>query len=136
MSKKQITYTDLVKVMLTKAKEDATSLGRKYDPKEAFSMAASRWKQVKQGSDPDFAPGSKNSKPVPAKGHKGAPSITRPGHKDFRTAKGFKYYHRDGHLEDYNVKGVKGTPFTKKKKTRKNKTRKTKTRKNKTRKKK
>lgn len=134
MSKKQITYTDLVKVMLTKAREDSISLGRKYDPKEAFRMAASRWKQVKQGSDPDFAPGSKNNKPVIAKGHKGAPSITRPGHKDFRTAKGFKYYHREGHLEDYNEKGVKGTPYIKK--TRKKTTKKNKTAKNKTRNKK
>lgn len=125
MSKKQITYRDLVKVMLTKARKDAASLGSQFDPKKAFSMAASRWKKVKQGSDTEFAPGSKKIKPVPAKGHKGAPSITRPGHKDFRTAKGFKYYHRDGHLEDYNEQGVKGLPYTKKSKTKKSKTRKT-----------
>jgi len=115
MTKKEISYTDLVKIMLTKARKDASSLGGKYSPKEAFSSAASRWKQVKDGSDPEFSQVNSTTKPVsPAPGHKGAPSITRPGHKDFRTAKGFKYYHRDGHLEDYNAKGVKGTPYTKK----------------------
>lgn len=126
MKKKEITYTDLVKVMLSKARDDAASLGRKFEPKQAFGMAASRWKHVKDGRDPEFVQGNKKNA-VPAKGHKGAPSITRPGHKDFRTAKGFKYYHRDGHLEDYNEKGVKGKPYTKKKKTKK----KRKTRKNK-----
>lgn len=77
MSKKQITYTDLVKVMLTKAREDAASLGSKFDPKKAFSMAASRWKKVKQGSDTEFAPGSKKTKPVPAKKSKTKKSKTR-----------------------------------------------------------
>lgn len=129
MSKKEITYTDLVKVMLSKARDEASSFGRKYEPKQAFSMAASRWKKVKDGLDPEFVQGNKSKNAVPAKGHKGAPSITRPGHKDFRTAKGFKYYHRDGHLEDYNEKGVKGTPYTKKKKkSRKKKSRKKKSR--------
>jgi len=124
MGKKEVSYTDLVKIMLTKAREDASSLGGKYNPKEAFSKAASRWKKVKDGSDPEFSQGKttsmtrkrKRKKSTPAPGHKGAPSITRPGHLDFRTAKGFKYYHRDGHLEDYNEKGVKGTPYTKKEK--------------------
>jgi len=44
-------------------------------------------------------------------GHKGAPSKTRPGHIDFRTHKGDKYYNRKGHRQTYNRKGVVGTPF-------------------------
>lgn len=116
MSKKEISYTGLVKVMMDKAREEAKNLGKDFDNKAAFSAAAKRWSDVKNGNDPEFTKGdspprkSRKKKPLP--GHKGAPSKTRPGHEDFRTAKGFKYYHRDGHLEDYNREGVKGKPYS------------------------
>lgn len=45
------------------------------------------------------------------KGHKGAPSITRPGHLDFVTHKGNKYYNRHGHRYRYNIDGVIGKPY-------------------------
>lgn len=116
MSKKEISYTGLVSVMMDKAREEAKKLGEKFNNKAAFSAAAERWNIVKKGEDPEFTKGdspprkSRKKKPLP--GHKGAPSKTRPGHEDFRTAKGFKYYHRDGHLEDYNREGVKGKPYS------------------------
>ena len=48
------------------------------------------------------------------KGHpkKGEPSLTRKGRKDFVTHKGDKYYHRKGHRETKNRKGVKGRPYS------------------------
>ena len=46
-------------------------------------------------------------------GHKGAPSITRPGKIDYRTHKGDKFYHRGNKLEDENIEGVKGRPYAK-----------------------
>ena len=45
-------------------------------------------------------------------GHKGAPSKTRPGHIDYRTHKGDKYYNRDGHRQTFNKDGVEGTPYS------------------------
>lgn len=45
------------------------------------------------------------------KGHKGAMSITRPGHLDFVTHKGNKYYNRHGHRQRYNIDGVIGRPY-------------------------
>lgn len=85
----------------------------------------------KESSDADS---TSSDKILP--GHKGAPSITRPGKIDYRTHKGDKYYHRGNKLEDENIDGVKGKPYshhktkknrkTKKKKGRKHhKTRKT-----------
>ena len=120
MTKKEISYTDLVKHTMDKAREEAKKLGKEFNNKAAFGDAAKRWKKIKDDEDPEFAPGKSKSPPrksrkkgtKPKKGHKGAPSVTRPGHEDFRTAKGFKYYHRDGHLEDYNEEGVKGRPYS------------------------
>ena len=119
MTKKEISYTDLVKHTMDKAKEEAKKLGREYDHRAAFGDAAKRWASVKSGSDPEFSKGESSPKPRKSrkkdkkkKGTKGAESVTRPGHKDFRTAKGFKYYHRDGHIEDYNEEGVKGRPYS------------------------
>ena len=54
--------------------------------------------------------GGKKKKRV-KKGHKGAPSITRPGHLDFRTHKGNKYYNRRGHRHRFNIDGVLGKPY-------------------------
>jgi len=142
MTKKEISYTDLVKVTMDKARAEAKKLGKDFDNRAAFSAAAKRWGDVKKGIDSEFTKGesspktrkkgkkakkAKKSRKVeveeeedvedkpseePESGHKGAPSITRPGHKDFRTAKGFKYYHREGHLEDFNKEGVKGKPYS------------------------
>lgn len=120
MTKKEISYTDLVKHTMDKARAEAKKLGKEFDNKAAFGEAAKRWASVKSGSDPEFSKGESSPKTrksrkkgkKPKKGHKGAESVTRPGHKDFRTAKGFKYYHRDGHIEDYNEEGVKGRPYS------------------------
>ena len=126
MTKKEISYTDLVKHTMDKAKEEAKKLGREYDHRASFGDAAKSWATVKSGSDPEFSQKGESSKgesspktrksrkkgKKPRKGTKGAESVTRPGHKDFRTAKGFKYYHRDGHIEDYNEEGVKGRPYS------------------------
>ena len=118
MTKKEISYTDLVKHTMDKARAEAKRLGEEFNNRAAFSSAAKRWGDVKSGSDPEFTKGesaprkSRKKGKKPKKGHKGAESETRPGHKDFRTAKGFKYYHRDGHLEDYNEEGVKGRPYS------------------------
>tara|TARA_A100001011_G_scaffold313123_1_gene330864 strand:- start:1092 stop:1394 length:303 start_codon:yes stop_codon:yes gene_type:complete len=51
------------------------------------------------------------------KGHpkKGDPSLTRKGRKDFVTHKGDKFYHRKGHRQTANRKGVKGKPYSKRK---------------------
>ena len=54
--------------------------------------------------------GGKRKKRV-KKGHKGAPSLTRPGHLDFRTHKGNKYYNRRGHRQRFNIDGVFGRPY-------------------------
>lgn len=120
MSKKGVTYLDLVKITLNKARSDAKKTGSTFEPKQAFSQAAAQWKIVKQGKDPSYtqkSSSSKTRKKLTRKhkkilpGHKGAPSKTRPGHVDFRTHKGDKYYNRDGHRQNYNRKGIVGTPF-------------------------
>ena len=133
MSKKEITYTGLVKVMLDNARKEADDAGKELDTKSAFKSAGQRWKAVKAGSDDEFSPGkaapgsrkrkakkSKKSRknvesddedePIP--GHKGAPSKTRPGHIDYRTHKGDKYYNRDGHRQTFNEDGVEGRPYS------------------------
>ena len=137
MSKKEITYIGLVKVMLDKARKEADAAGADFDQKSAFKSAAARWKKVKDGSDSEFAPGkaapgtrkkkTKKSKKSakksdkeeeededeePLPGHKGAPSKTRPGHIDYRTHKGDKYYNRDGHRQTFNEDGVEGEPYS------------------------
>ena len=47
------------------------------------------------------------------RGHKRAPSVTRPGRLDYVTHKGSKFYDRDGHWEAYNRAGVYGRPYEK-----------------------
>ena len=54
--------------------------------------------------------GGKRNKRI-KKGHKGAMSITRPGHLDFVTHKGNKYYNRHGHRQRFNIDGVIGRPY-------------------------
>lgn len=126
MSKKEITYIGLVKVMLDKARKEADAADGEFDQKSAFKSAAARWKKVKDGSDSEYAPGkaapgtrkkkskksAKKSEEEPLPGHKGAPSKTRPGHIDYRTHKGDKYYNRDGHRQTFNEDGVEGKPYS------------------------
>lgn len=57
MSKKEITYIGLVKVMLDKARKEADAAGADFDQKSAFKSAAARWKKVKDGSDSEYSPG-------------------------------------------------------------------------------
>lgn len=57
MSKEEITYIGLVKVMLNKARKEADTAGGEFDQKSAFKSAAARWKKVKDGSDSEYAPG-------------------------------------------------------------------------------
>lgn len=57
MKKKEITYTGLVKIMMSKARKESASSGKPFDTKTAFSSAAARWKQVKDGSDAEFSQG-------------------------------------------------------------------------------
>jgi hypothetical protein len=115
MGKKGVTYIELVKIHLDKARTDAKKIGSTFEPKQAFSNAASQWKRVKEGKDTLYT--QKSSSKLTRKrkrilpGHKGAPSKTRPGHIDFRTHKGDKYYNRKGHRQTYTRKGVVGTPF-------------------------
>lgn len=129
MSKKEITYTELVKVMLDKARKETDAAGADFDQKSAFKSAGERWKSVKDGSDAEFSPGKaapgtrkrkakKSRKNVeddeeePLPGRKGAQSKTRPGHIDYRTHKGDKYYNRDGHRQTFNEDGVEGAPYS------------------------
>lgn len=129
MSKKEITYIGLVKVMLDKARMEADAAGADFDQKSAFKSAAARWKKVKEGSDSEYTPGKsapgtrkksnkskksakKSEEKEPLPGHKGAPSKTRPGHIDYRTHKGDKYYNRDGHRQTFNEDGVEGQPYS------------------------
>lgn len=109
MTKKEITWQTLVKEM----KKPGESL------KSAMKAAGNEWKKIKAGTHPSYTQGKsspstrKKKKEKKIKpGHKGAPSKTRPGKIDFRTHKGDKYYHRDGHLYDENVDGVKGHPYS------------------------
>jgi hypothetical protein len=128
MSKKEITYTGLVKVMLDKARKEADAAGADFDQKLAFKSAAARWKSVKDGSDAELSPGkaapvtrkrkakksrkNEDDEEEPLPGHKGAISKTRPGHIDYRTHKGDKYYNRDGHRQTFNEDGVEGAPYS------------------------
>lgn len=137
MSKKEISYVGLVKVMLDKARKEADGAGKDFVPKSAFKSAGERWKTVKAGNDNEFIqgksqPGTRKAKKgkkakksrkntdsddsddeeEPRPGHKGAPSKTRPGHVDYRTHKGDKYYNRDGHRQTFNEDGVEGKPYS------------------------
>ena len=126
MPKKEITYIGLVKVMLDKARKEADAAGTEFDQKSTFKSAAARWKNVKDGSDSEFAPGktahetrkregkkaNKSAKKTdeedkePLPGHKGAPSKTHHGHIEYKTHKG------DGHHQTFNDDGVEGKPYS------------------------
>ena len=87
---------------------------------EVLKTAGKEWKKVKAGTHPKYTQGKSepvirkktSTDTVPKPGHKGAPSITRPGKIDYVTHKGDKFYHRDGKLEEENVDGVKGKPYS------------------------
>jgi len=55
--KKEITYTGLVKIMMDKARKEASASGKHFETKEAFSRAASRWKSIKEGKDSEYIQG-------------------------------------------------------------------------------
>ena len=57
MGKKEISYIELVKVMMAKARKDAAAAGSGIDTKAAFGAAAARWKIVKDGSDSEYSQG-------------------------------------------------------------------------------
>lgn len=90
----------------------------KVPPQEVMKIAA---KTYKSKTDPSknkascvvrkHTRKSRGGKKRVKKGHKGAPSITRPGHLDFRTHKGDKYYNRQGHRQRFNIEGVFGRPY-------------------------
>lgn len=52
-------------------------------------------------------------------GHKGSPSKTRPGRKNFVTRKGSKHYNRNDHYQDENEEGEEGPPYKRTRKKRK-----------------
>lgn len=57
MKKKEITYTDLVKVTMAKVRKDVAATGKQFDTKDAFSSAAARWKKIKDGLDDEYSQG-------------------------------------------------------------------------------
>ena len=125
MSKKEITYIGLVSHMLKKARDDAAAAGKKLEQTSVMRSAGERWSSVKSGNDPEFSQGNskkstkkKSSKSTlktdnePLPGHKRSKSKTRPGHLDFVTHKGDKYYNRDGQRQTTNMEGVKQLPYS------------------------
>jgi len=111
MSKQEVNYIGLVSQVLKQARKDAEAAGKAFDQKQAMQSAAARWKVVKAGNDPEFVQGKGAPTRKAKKGHKGAPSKTRPGRLDYVTHKGDKFYNRDGHRQDENAEGVKGRPY-------------------------
>jgi len=62
MGKKGVTYIELVKINLDKARSDAKKIGSTFVPKESFSKAAAQWKRVKEGKDSLYTQKSSSSK--------------------------------------------------------------------------
>ena len=69
MSKKEISYTGLVKVMMDEAREEAKKLGKKFDNKAAFTAAGERWNEVKHGNDPEFIQGNSLQESLERRSH-------------------------------------------------------------------
>ena len=127
MSKKPITWIELIQEHIKNKKGSSND---KVGVKDVIDDAKKEWTSIKNGSHDKYIQGStkgktrksKKSKKTstksnekedePEPGHKGAPSKTRPGHLDFRTHKGDKYYNRDGHRQTSNIKGKKGKPYS------------------------
>ena len=127
MSKKPISWIELIQEHIKKKKGSSND---KVGVKDVVDDAKKDWALIKNGSHDKYIQGSSKGKTrkskktkkskteknttddEPLPGHKGAPSKTRPGHIDFRTHKGDKYYNRDGHRQTTNRKGKKGKPYS------------------------
>ena len=127
MAKTPITWIELIQQHI-KAKKGNTDA--KVGVKDVVDDAKKDWASIKNGTHDKYIQGSAKGKTrkskkskksktekhdqedEPLPGHKGAPSKTRPGHIDFRTHKGDKYYNRDGHRQTKNRKGKKGKPYS------------------------
>ena len=122
MSKQPITWIELINKKISERKAKGLSAG----VGDVTGEAKPEWDKIKAGNHDKYVQGKATRKSKKAKGkkgkkgrkskkvkpgHKGAPSKTRPGHIDFRTHKGDKYYNRDGHRQDKNIKGEKGKPY-------------------------
>lgn len=101
-------------------KTRAECKGKGVKPQEVMRIAAKTYKSKTDtsknkascavGERTRKSHGGKKKKRV-KKGHKGAPSVTRPGHLDYRTHKGNKFYNRRGHWQRFNIDGVFGRPY-------------------------
>lgn len=130
MSKQPITWIELIQEHIKNKKGSSND---KVGVKDVVDDAKKEWSSIKNGSHDKYIQGSSKGKTrkskkskksktekntmdsaddEPLPGHKGAPSKTRPGHLDFRTHKGDKYYNRDGHRQTTNRKGKKGKPYS------------------------
>lgn len=108
MSKTPISWIELINQKIKEAKDQGKAAG----VMDVMPEAKSDWKKIKDGSHPKHVQGKPPKRGKTKKrGHKGNPSVTRPGHIDFRTHKGNKFYNRKGKRQTVNVKGVKGKPF-------------------------
>lgn len=108
MSKTPISWIELINQKIKEAKNQGKAAG----VMDVMPEAKSDWKKIKDGSHPKHVQGKPPKRGKTKKrGHKGNPSVTRPGHIDFRTHKGNKFYNRKGKRQTVNVKGVKGKPF-------------------------
>ena len=108
MSKTPISWIELINQKIKEAKNQGKAAG----VMDVMPEAKSDWKKIKDGSHPKHVKGKPPKRGKTKKrGHKGNRSVTRPGHIDFRTHKGNKFYNRKGKRQTVNVKGVKGKPF-------------------------
>ena len=128
MSKQAITWIELINKKISERKAKGLSAG----VGDVTGEAKPEWDKIKAGKHDKYVQGKATRKAKKGKkgkkgkkqrkskkvkpGHKGAPSKTRPGHIDFRTHKGDKYYNRDGHRQDENIEGEKGRPYERRRK--------------------
>ena len=128
MSKQPITWIELINKKISERKAKGLSAG----VGDVTGEAKPEWDKIKAGKHDKYVQGKATRKAKKGKkgkkgkkqrkskkvkpGHKGAPSKTRPGHIDFRTHKGDKYYNRDGHRQDENIEGEKGRPYERRRK--------------------
>ena len=100
----EMTWSGLIKLHSQAAK----ALGQPSSLNDVQGAARKEWQLIKDGKHGKYVQGK------PKKGRKGSPSITRPGHLDYRTHKGSKFYNRLGHWQRYNQEGKIGRPFMRK----------------------
>jgi hypothetical protein len=65
MTKKEISYLGVVKVMMEKARNEGKN-GKAFNQKEVFSNASKRWNTIKNGKDTEYIQGSSTTKRKPA----------------------------------------------------------------------